>query len=399
MSEGNVTGSDNAVGWFIMLIIFAVIGWLIWYYFEYDIKNAIRWIRYGEMWLTSWFLPDDYMVPVDGGVSHATALDQIGNLYKSQLTNEVTSNIAFLAMWPVRWFFSFVFVMVAIWCILKGPNTQFRTTHGLDSLIKKQATAFPYIAPFVDFNPSNQPARPPGSPVPAELPAFGEALGPEEWLAYEGIPVPDGSVDAKVARNSFKKQLGKPWRGWAHLPKHKQVLLAAFCLKAARKRDDSDDLLGQLSLSWSHKGGLSVSSALIKRSRAVLKDRETSGKVFSACNQHAYENTAMLRALLVARDEGGVLSPSQFVWLRGFDRSLWYALNNLGRETFHMEALGAMAHFRVEKLTKRPVIKPQLDDAIKMISEYMASPRARPIPALDYSKSKKKRGVKKVKGS
>ena len=181
--------------------------------------------------------------------------------------------------------------------------------------------------------------------------------------------------------------------------KHKQVLLASFCLKAVRKSDQSDELLGELSRAWNHKGGLKISHALLKKSRAVLKNREMSGKVLSMCNQHAYENTAMLRGLLVARDEGGVLSPSQFVWLRAFDRSLWYALNNLGRQTFHMEALGSLAHFRIEKLTQRPVLRPRVEHAVEMITKYMASDRARPIPALDYSKSRKKRGVKKVKGT
>ncbi len=193
--------------------------------------------------------------------------------------------------------------------------------------------------------------------------------------------------------------MGKPWRGWAHLPKHKQVLLASFCLKSVRKRDESDDILGELSKAWTYKGGLVISGGLVRRARQILKNREISGKVLSKCNQHAYENPAMLRGLLVAREEGGVLSPSQFVWLRAHDRFLWYSLNNLGRQTFHMEALGGMAHFRIEKLTQRPVIRPRVENAVQMISQYMASERARPIPALDYSKSKRKRGVKKVKGT
>ncbi|MGB1076828.1 MAG: type IV secretion system protein [Bdellovibrionales bacterium] len=400
MADGNVSGSDNALGWFIITVLFLICMAIIWHYFHYDIKSMIRWVRWSEMWVVSWFVSDEYTVPVQvpGGVNYEKALDQIYSLKKEQLSNEVSANIGEVALYPLRWIFSGLFILLALWCMFRGPNTQFRKTHGLDSLIKWQSQTFPYIAPFVDFNPSNQPPRPPGSPVPAELPAFGEALGPEEWLAYEGVPVPDGVVDQVAAQKAFRKQLGRPWRGWAHLPKHKQVLLAAFCLKSVRKRDESDKILGELSRAWTHKGGLALSSALVRRARQILKNREISGKVLSKCNQHAYENTAIIRGLLVARDEGGVLSPSQFVWLRAYDRYLWYCLNNLGRQTYHMEALGAMAHFRVEKLTQRPVIRARVENAVEMISKYMASDRARPIPALDYSKSKK-RGVKKVKGT
>ena len=58
-----------------------------------------------------------------------------------------------------------------------------------------------------------------------------------------------------------------------------------------------------------------------------------------------------------------------------------------------MEALGAMCHFKAERLTRRPIPRPKVQDAVKSITEYMRSPRARPVPPLDYGKSK--RGVKK----
>ncbi len=60
-----------------------------------------------------------------------------------------------------------------------------------------------------------------------------------------------------------------------------------------------------------------------------------------------------------------------------------------------MEALGAMSHFKAEKMTQRPIPVPKVDHAVDTIQEYMSSIKARPIPQLDYSKSKK-RGIKKA---
>ena len=94
--------------------------------------------------------------------------------------------------------------------------------------------------------------------------------------------------------------------------------------------------------------------------------------------------------------EGGVLAPAQFVWLRAHDRALWYPLNNLGRQTLHMEAMGATAHYKAEKLAQRPIPRPKVVDAVKSLVEFMASNRIRALPQLDYSHSKK-RGVKKLK--
>jgi intracellular multiplication protein IcmP len=181
------------------------------------------------------------------------------------------------------------------------------------------------------------------------------------------------------------------------LPPYKQVLLASFCLKAGRKRVEADDMLGRLALCWTHDKGLlfKKDGSLIKEARKVLKNRDLAGSTLAKCNQHAFHTTAMLRGLETARKEGGVLAPAQFVWLRAYDRTLWYPLNNLGRQAFHMEALGAMAHYKAEKLTSRPIPKPKMQDALDTISEYMGSGRARPVPQLDYSGANKKRGIKK----
>jgi intracellular multiplication protein IcmP len=103
-----------------------------------------------------------------------------------------------------------------------------------------------------------------------------------------------------------------------------------------------------------------------------------------------------MRALTTAREEGGVLAPAQFVWLRAHDRTLWYPLNNLGRQSLHMEAIGAMAHYKAEKLVSRPIPRPKVEDAVKSTKEYIESTKARTLPQLNYSGSKKS-GLKKLK--
>ncbi|MCK5284933.1 MAG: type IV secretion system protein, partial [Alphaproteobacteria bacterium] len=134
---------------------------------------------------------------------------------------------------------------------------------------------------------------------------------------------------------------------------------------------------------------------LLKEARKVLRNKKLAGKTMAQANRHAFVTTSMLRALAFAREEGGVLAPSVFVWLRAHDRTLWYPLNNMGRQSFHMEAVGAMSHYRAEKMTQRPIPIPKVEDAVETIKTYMGSLQARAIPQLDYSNSKK-RGVKKA---
>ncbi|MCB1557494.1 MAG: type IV secretion system protein [Alphaproteobacteria bacterium] len=400
MSENANSGYNNAIGWAILAVVIFLLLILLWYFQADNIRNAIRWIRVGEMHVSSFILGDDH--PVYNGEEKIGLLgpirDVASELDKSQLNTVVMDNIAFAALNPMKYVFSAILMFLAFWALMKGPKTHYRRTLSLDFLISRQSKNFPIISPFDSFNPANQPPRPPGSPVPAELPPFAEALGPEEWLAYNDIPAPDGKVDTAAATRAFTRQLGAPWRGPNHLSPYRQVLLAAFCLKAIRKRRESDEMLGALAQSWSFGRGLKVPSSLLREARKILKNRDLSGKVLSKCNQHAYENTALVRALLTAREEGGVLAPSQFLWLRAYDRVLWYPLNNLGRQAYHLEALGALCHYKAEKMAQRPIPRPKMEDAVKSITEYMASDNARPIPPLDYSNSKK-RAIKKVRGS
>ena len=352
------------------------------------------------MWVASLVVDEEkYMISYNGhDVPLKIIYESAKATPKEELSSDAMGLISVAAMTPYKYLATAILLVLGFWALFYGPKSQFRRVLDLNHLIKQQSGAFTPIAPFVSFNPSTQPPRPPGAPVPAELPSFAEALGPEEWIAYYDVPVPDGKVDAEAAARAFSKQLGAPWKGPLHMKPYRQILLAAFCLKSLRKRTESDNMLGRLAACWTFQKGFRVDSRLLNEARSILKNRDMSGKILSKCNQHAYENTAMLRALATAREEGGVLAPAQFVWMRGYDRALWYPLNNLGRQAYHMEALGAICHYKAEKMTQRPIPRPKMEDAVKSISEYIASPNARPIPPLAYGKDGK-RGVKKVKGT
>lgn len=400
MADGKGSGAaDAAMGWGILAVIFGAIMYMVWWLFDDQVKNVLRWIRYGEMWIASHFMPADATVTWEGQtLNYHEFMDITAKLPVEQIDGTFLGLASVVALYPFKWIFIALILIAGVWALTRGPGTEHRKVFNLNSLIAKQAGMFPIIKPFIAFNPSDQPPRAPGSPVPAELPLFAEALGPEEWIAYNTIPLQGTSLDQASCFKVFARQLGGRWQGAAKLAPYKQILLASFCLKASRKRADADNMLSRLAVCWSHDKGLRLKQdkALLKEAQKVLRNRDLAQKVLSRCNQHAWETTALIRGLLTAREEGGVLAPAQFIWLRAHDRALWYPLNNLGRHTYHMEAMGAMAHYKAEKLAQRPIPRPKVQDAVKSLVEYMTSTRARPIPQLDYSGSKK-RGIKKAK--
>lgn len=391
--QGKNTLHDNAMGWGILLVVLGVFAYIFWFFFSEEIRNLIRWIRYGEMWLMSWFIPDDYTVQMkDQPAGWHTGFEVVPEWTKQEMQGIHMAYVTALSMQPLRYVLTGLAALATWWCLFKGPKTSYRTNLDLEKLIARQSLNFPVIAPFIKFNPSDQPPRPPGAKVPAVLPLFAEALGPEEWIAYHSIPVPNGEVDMHAADVALRKQLCGRWRGVKGLKPYQQILLAAFCLKASRKRDESDVMLGRLARCWTPENKLNFGKdkKLLKQARAILKNKSLAELTISKANRHAFITTAMLRALATAREEGGVLAPATFVWLRAYDRELWYPLNNLGRQSFHMEAVGAMSHYRAEKMTDRPVPTPKMKDALDNIRAYFKSSRVRPIPQLDYSGTNKR---------
>lgn len=406
-------GNNNSDGLWMLFFIMAFIGgfiFAIWFFFTPQVLQGYIWLRQGEMALASLWTDDNYAVEVVTPRGPTTMTFGEARTLLDTVTPETLESqpnlgtimhvTSLIALKPLRIFFGVLFAAMGIYALFFGPTSHHRRKYNLQSLIKVQAQTFPAIAPIVNFNPlTDTKHRPPGALVPAELPLFAEALSPEEWTAFHRIPMPDGKVDRDAAEEAFKLQLGEKWQGPAKLKPYMQVLLAAFALKAARKRTEADDMLGHLSQCWSHNGGLKLDRGLVSQARKILKNKSISGDIISRCNHHAYVTTALLGALDLARSEGGVLAPAQFVWLRGHDRTLWYPLNNLGRQSFHAEAMGAMSHYRSEKQVQRPIPKPMLKDAYDVLASYLEDKkRSMPIPQVDFSMIKNHKAPKKNKG-
>jgi intracellular multiplication protein IcmP len=406
MADG---GDPNDGLWMLFFIIafICAIFFGIWFLFKPYILQGYIWARQGEMAIASvWTDADTRFETSAGPMTFGQARQALRTITPEILMRDDVKHWEFMeatsqaALRPLRIPIGIIFGILIYYAWFRSPEARYRKVYGLDTLIEAQARTFPVVAPFIKFNPINDaPHRSPGSLVPAKLPLFAEALSPEEWVAYHQIPVPDGKLEEQKAEEALKLQLYGRWKGYKALKPYQQVLLAAFVLKAARKRQEADDMLGELALCWNHKDGLRLSGALVSKARKILKNKEVAGETIAAANRHAYVTTALLGAIDYARSEGGVLAPAQFVWLRGHDRTLWYPLNNLGRQAFHAEAFGAMSHYRAEKLLKRPIPKPMLSDAVKVLTAYLGDrDRSMPIPQLDFSMIKNKKDANKNQG-
>jgi intracellular multiplication protein IcmP len=401
MSSNNNQG-DPALLLLVMVLLFGGLGWLVWHMTKFFwMDHMFRWLRFGELWFINLFYHHydsclDWLryartndANPSPGIISATQTC-FGSDYLVRVGPTEASSYYMMSMPPLvalgaeamrfyRWPMILVLAYIAVYALFYSPNNKFRTKHTLESFIATQAKMWPVISPIVKFNPSDT-GRILGAEVPDKLPLFAEPLSPEEWVSWNRIPVVNGIPDRDATRRAFIQQLGPRWTSIDSVPPHIKALLATFALRGAQKREESDDLLGRLALSWSPDKGLVLDGALTAEINRIIRDPELGGKIVPVCEQHAWRTTALLGVLRWARNMGGVLAPAQFLWLRGEDRALWYPMNNLGRRSYHSEGAGAMAHFMAEEAAKRPLPIPRVDTAIVTLNTYLHDPDKRPIP-------------------
>jgi hypothetical protein len=74
---------------------------------------------------------------------------------------------------------------------------------------------------------------------------------------------------------------------------------------------------------------------------------ERGRKVASILAQSHFVPSKLVR-LLMAAQKTGIISSSDFIWLKAIDRTLFYALNDVGRQVACVEAAGIRAHVLAE---------------------------------------------------
>lgn len=374
----------------ITMVLIVAIGflflWGLWAYAKQPLVEAIRWIKWTEI---SIFQTIDPKLAKDRELLETLKNDQAlikqisedMDLQKKKYTVEGWISLKLLApevLWDIsnrvgvytRVPIIFGLIAAAIFYMFFSFRTKYKTAYDLEGLIRIQSKQWPVISPIQDFSPTDANARKPGEAVPADLPMFAEALSPEEWIAHQRIPIVNKIPDKDALRRAYLAQLGPRWTGLSCMTPAQRCLFAAFALKGAQKRKDSDNLLGRIAVHWNHKTDFMPTLELMTEVDKLIADPKIGGEAMKVANRFAYRTTALLGVLKWARERGGVLAPATFLWLRGHDRALWYPLNNLGRRAYHAEAAGAMGHFMAEKNAMKPLPIPRLETAILTITQY-----------------------------
>jgi hypothetical protein len=207
---------------------------------------------------------------------------------------------------------------------------------------------------------------------PAELPQ----LSPMEWLRDNNISLAKSVLDTDAAERCFAAQLGPTWNGIEKAPYHVQ----AICIMAALNAT-LDKGVNRFRERLTEIHVLQQNTAEVE-TRKLMAPHMANKKLIDSINKragkHAYRNTAVMAIYGAGgpmREWGGgmtgVLATAMFRWLKGIDRPLWYALNNVGRRAFHIEGAGTVSHFFAERIHGQPLMEAYLDSAMDGLENYL----------------------------
>jgi len=160
---------------------------------------------------------------------------------------------------------------------------------------------------------------------------------------------------------AFSAQLGRPWRGVEHLPQHRRAIFSVLAARGSRLNKEAEDMMLQLANSaaegeYDYTGVDELCKKLLENSSVQ--------KMTAA---HAYELTLFISLVQYAREDG-VVPASDFLWVKPFDRRLWYTINSVGRQTPFSEVGGVFCHWNYEMALRRPLFAPRVEEAVDALA-------------------------------
>jgi len=348
---------DNSMGLLWVLIAVFIGAALLWYT-ERDIIVSIYFkIKLVEVDFISLFT--DSLAPVKSYIQNTSP-----SAVEWKDIAKVSNDIGRILSIPIV----IIFVLLCFLLYKNNAGNLYRKAHSMKSLAEQEKKNWPYIVPVLGLDLVNEPINE-GPWAMSETPM--RFAKKHKLLKEEKKKVDDTGLkrDYRIlvtvkrgkANRLFARQLGAPWNDVWSLPQYQRALFAIFAAKGEGDRDVANDLLRQIAMSAdSHP--ITPAKLNFKGADELLKKHENSKIVKKVVETHAFFYTVMSSMMEVARLDG-VLASAEFIWLKPIDRTLWYVLNTVGRQTAPAEIAGIVAHWLAEKEIGRALTIPMVDEA------------------------------------
>ncbi len=232
----------------------------------------------------------------------------------------------------------------------------------MQSLLKLLLPVFPYVGLSHRAQLAKQ---------PLDKGVWAMGLSPKAFIKKHGLIKNQGGSDCfdlEKATSIMQKLLGNKWRGGKYLTPARKAIFVCLCTYILGDRNKAEMMLKEISseIDAQRESGESFQFKMSDKQVSQIMHHESIQKVIKA---HAYEGTVFTTLLLLAR-QTGIVATSNFLWLKAFDRQLWYVLSNVGRQAVFTEGAAVHAHWSIEYHAKIAVHIPMVDAAVNALQLY-----------------------------
>lgn len=351
---------DNSLAplWIAVGVFLLLIG--IWYFAQPQIVGFVLHVRLAEIALIRLFTSG--LDPLNKLIFNIP-YSEYGNIGIDQLMN-ISNQVGMYLRYPIV---AILFILAVI-LYLSNPTLRFKKIYSIQSLAEQEKINWPQITPVVRLDLIDEDINKGPwamSLTPMQFAKKYDLLRveqPKEVSSFNERNKIIATVIRERAHNIFTLQLSSYWAGVEHLRPHTRALFAVFSAKIVGDREGATKILNQISRS-SESGKLDFSGV-----DALLRKHHNNKNIVKIIQNHAYVLTVMASMLAAARGDG-VLAAADFLWLRPVDRTLWYMLNNVGRQTAFVEIGGPFAHWLAELEVGHRLYVPMVEEAVNALDK------------------------------
>lgn len=352
-------GGDNSLAPLWIIVGLFVLAWVVWSFAHTQITIFLLQIKLGEAQFISLFSDHGREIAaVVRSVSPSTApFDEIVG---------ISAMIGDYLRYPLM---AIIGLLAAV-MYFGHANLRFKKTYTMQRLVDEEKYSWPQITPVADLDLVNTPiSEGPWAMglTPMQFAKKHDLLQVERILPTGGL-VSQSKLVATVRKEDayrvFTLQLGRYWSGVDNLNIYTKALFAIFAARVDRDREGATKLL--LQIAASAKTGKPDFSG----TEELLKKHRDNKEVAVVVGKHAFILTVMAAMLALARNDG-VLASADFLWLKPIDRTLWFMLNSVGRQTPYSEVAGPFSHWIAERTIGHKLSVPMVDEAVKALESAM----------------------------
>jgi intracellular multiplication protein IcmP len=421
---GQPKQDDGIIVFLSVIGLLTFIAVVIWMRFHTELTMATIYIRgffTSPLWVLNVFFASIFGAPLPGIYQLVQTTAELCNpagSYKFWACTRDPSTVAWGEIQFASFWWNGVYSFIALIVLgntyyrlqMEHPSGKFNKPHNLESFIKEQTPLYPHLSVFGDLNlleRDNMRGWYRGMDSVREF-AFKHKLingiqhrkidyvveGTTQQHTDETEVIPVANIEKLTA--IMKKQLGELWIDVDHLEDGEVILLAYYIARAASTQDTMTDkefyeieeesleientywAIAALDVknkpefnydeddesTYMYDTPHSFDSFPIEDLKGHIKKYIDYPIIKQLLSKHAYARTFIIDVVYEAR-KLGVMAPTQFRWLKLYDRTLWAMLQNIGRPSLFSECLGANAHYVVETIMGQAMHEPNFIVAVK----------------------------------